>query len=130
MTRKARQQRELTTEPHVATPESSQGNPDPYSFEARLLAAVCALGKQNPKTSKELAPKAGLTAGYPERERSPEIELLLKVLRVAGSSRKLAKWIQTPVPALNGYTPYALMQSEEGRKQVDPVLGRIEHGVY
>jgi uncharacterized protein (DUF2384 family) len=48
----------------------------------------------------------------------------------AGSSRKLAEWIQTPVPALNGHTPYTLMQSEEGRKQVDAVLGRIEHGVY
>jgi len=26
--------------------------------------------------------------------------------------------------------PYALMQSEEDRKQVDAVLSRIEHGVY
>ena len=63
-------------------------------------------------------------------ESSPSVELLLKALRIAGSTQKLAEWIQTPVPALNGETPYALMQSEEGRKQVNAVLSRIEHGVY
>ena len=61
---------------------------------------------------------------------SPSVELLLKALRIAGSTQKLAEWIQTPVPALNGETPYALMQSEEDRKQVDTVLSRIEHGIY
>ena len=63
-------------------------------------------------------------------EPSVAVELLLKALRIAGSTQKLAEWIQTPVPALNGQTPYALMQSEEDRKQVDAVLSRIEHGVY
>jgi uncharacterized protein (DUF2384 family) len=65
-----------------------------------------------------------------EREATKSVELLLKALRIAGSTQKLAEWIQTPVLALNGETPYALMQSEEGRKQVDAVLSRIEHGVY
>ena len=109
MTRKERQQRLLTSEPPQATPGPSPANSDPSSYAAQILAEVWA---------------------SPKRERSPEIELLLKALRIAGSSRKLAEWIQTPVPALNGNTPYALMQSEEGRKQVDSVLGRIEHGVY
>jgi uncharacterized protein (DUF2384 family) len=128
MTRKERQRQQLTAEPPVAvTPESVPANPDPSSYEARLLAAVWALGT---KTHKKLGQKTGATAGEPKRERSPEIELLLKALRIAGSSRKLAEWIQTPVPALNGHPPYALMQSEEGRKQVEAVLGRIEHGVY
>ncbi|MBV9939842.1 MAG: DUF2384 domain-containing protein, partial [Acidobacteriaceae bacterium] len=36
---------------------------------------------------------------------SPSVELLLKALRIAGSTQKLAEWIQTPVPALNGETP-------------------------
>jgi len=130
MTKKERRQRQLTADPPVATPESAPADPDPSSYEARLFAAAWALGTQNPETHKKLAPKAGSTAGDPKRERSPEIELLLKALRIAGSSRKLAEWIQTPVPALSGHTPYALMQSEEGRKQVDAVLGRIEHGVY
>ncbi len=125
MTRKERQQRLLTTEPPVATPELAPANPDPSSY-AQIPADVWAVVAWNPKAPVELAPKAG----DPKRERSPEIELLLKALCIAGSSCKLAEWIQTPVPALNGHTPYALMQSEEGRKQVDSVLGRIEHGVY
>jgi hypothetical protein len=130
MTRKEQQQRRLTAEPPVAAPESAEADLDRSSYEARLLAAAWALLEHNPKTPKKLAPKTGSTAGDPKRERSPEIELLLKALRVAGSTRRLAEWIQTPVQALNGQTPYALMQSAEGRKQVDAVLGRIEHGVY
>jgi len=62
--------------------------------------------------------------------RSPEVDLLLKALQIAGSTQKLAEWMQTPVPALDGAMPYALMQSEEGRKRVEAVLGRIEHGIY
>lgn len=65
-----------------------------------------------------------------KREPSPDVELLLKALRVAGSTQRLAEWMQTPIPALNGHTPYQLIQSEQGRKEVDAVLGRIEHGVY
>ena len=126
MTRKERQQRSLTTDPPLAAPLPAPASPDPTSYAAQILVEAWALVTQNPKAPLEIAAKAG----DPKRERSPEIELLLKALRIAGSSRKLAEWIQTPVPALNGRTPYALMQSEEGRKQVDSVLGRIEHGVY
>jgi hypothetical protein len=61
---------------------------------------------------------------------SSEVELMKKTLRVAGSPERLADWIQTPVPALNSQTPYSLMHTEEGRKQVEDVLGRIEHGGY
>lgn len=86
--------------------------------------------KHNPKALREFL--QGLHS--PDRNRKPEtspsIELLLKALRIAGSTQKLTEWIQTPVPALNGETPYALMQSEEGCKQVDAVLSRIEHGIY
>jgi len=59
-----------------------------------------------------------------------EVQLLLKALRIAGSPAKLAQWVNTPVSSLNGQTPYAAMQSAEGRKAVDAVLTRIEHGVY
>ena len=111
----------------IQTHEPAHANADPSADAAEILAEVWAIVvAKNSKALIELAPKAD----DPKRERSPEIELLFKDLRIAGSSRKLAEWIQTPVPALNGRTPYALMQSEEGRKQVDSVLGRIEHGVY
>src|SRR3954465_9117033 len=64
----------------------------------------------------------------PEWEPSPEVELIAKALQIAGSPERLAEWIRTPVPALNGQTPYSLMHTEDGRKQVEDILGRIEHG--
>jgi uncharacterized protein (DUF2384 family) len=65
-----------------------------------------------------------------KRQPSPEVELIKKGLQVAGSPERLIEWMQTPVPSLNGQTPYSLMGTEEGRKQVETALVRIEHGVY
>lgn len=65
-----------------------------------------------------------------QSEPSPEVVLVEKALRIAGSPEKLGQWMRTPVPALNDQTPFSLMQTKEGRKQVEDVLGRIEHGVY
>ena len=109
MTRKERQQRQPVIERAEIGQELLAGT-------AHITAIAKVLAEQNPEARKP--------------EPSPSVELLLKALRIAGSTRKLAEWIQTPVPALNGETPYALMQSEEGRKQVDAILSRIEHGVY
>jgi hypothetical protein len=62
--------------------------------------------------------------------RSAEADLIQKALTVIGSPEGLAEWMQTWIPALRGRTPYSLMDSDDGRKQVEIVLGRIEHGVY
>ena len=75
-------------------------------------------------------PRVNLPTTQRKHEPSPEVELLLKALRIAGSPQRLAEWMQTPIPALNGQTPYTLLESEEGRKQINAVLGRIDHGVY
>ncbi len=61
---------------------------------------------------------------------SAEADLIQKALAVIGSPERLAEWMQTSIPALRGRTPYSLLDSEDGRKQVEIVLGRIEHGVY
>jgi ABC-type polysaccharide/polyol phosphate transport system ATPase subunit len=60
----------------------------------------------------------------------PEARLLQRALDMIGSPERLAQWIQTPLPALNGRTPYALMHSEEGRKEIENALDRLEYGVY
>ena len=65
-----------------------------------------------------------------QHESSPEVELIVKALRIAGSPERLATWMRTPIPSLNGQMPYSLLLSKEGREQVDAVLSRIEHGVY
>lgn len=107
---------------------------NPADFYQELLVGMAAitmvLAKRSPQALRQFAQKADSPERSRQPEPSPNVELLLKALRIAGSTQKLAEWIQTPVPALNGETPYALMQSEEGRQQVDAVLSRIEHGVY
>ena len=42
----------------------------------------------------------------------------------------VARWMRSNIPSLGNQTPYALMQTEEGRLQVERVLLKIEHGVY
>jgi hypothetical protein len=73
---------------------------------------------------------AGVEAGLAFGQTSADIHLFEKGLAVIGSPEKLMRWMQTPIPALRGQTPYSRLESEEGRKQVATVLGRIEHGVY
>jgi hypothetical protein len=63
-------------------------------------------------------------------ERSPDVDLIQRALGIIGSPTRLAAWMQTSIPALRGRTPYSLLGSQRGRKQVEVVLGRIEHGIY
>jgi len=41
-----------------------------------------------------------------------------------------ADWLRTPNLALGGVTPLALADTELGAREVDDLLGRLEHGVY
>lgn len=60
----------------------------------------------------------------------PVTDLVLRAFDVIGSPERLARWMQTPVKSLQGRTPYSLMDTEEGREQVELTLVRMEHGVY
>jgi uncharacterized protein (DUF2384 family) len=42
----------------------------------------------------------------------------------------MLRWMKEPVPALDNQPPYSLLGSEEGRKEVERVLGQIEHGIF
>ena len=55
---------------------------------------------------------------------------MTKALEIAGTPEQLAAWMQRGIPALGGRTPFEAMQTEEGRTDVERVLGQIEHGVY
>ncbi len=39
-------------------------------------------------------------------------------------------WLRTPRPALGGTTPLDFAQTEPGAREVENLLGRIEHGVF
>ena len=40
------------------------------------------------------------------------------------------RWLHTPNQALGGQRPLDLLDTDLGSRQVEEVLGRIEHGVY
>lgn len=62
--------------------------------------------------------------------RSPQVDLIVKALEISGSPEKLTRWLQTPLPSLAHHTPLSLLHTEDGRQQVEDVLGRIEHGIF
>lgn len=61
---------------------------------------------------------------------------LLRILRtIAGAERafgsdaKAARWLRLPTQALGGSAPLDLLDTETGARQVEALLGRIEHGI-
>ena len=70
------------------------------------------------------------------RLRSDESDRLLRLARIGaqatevlGSEEKAAQWLRRPNRALDNRAPLELLDSDIGAKQVEDVLGRIEHGV-
>ena len=49
---------------------------------------------------------------------------------VFGSMEKASHWLRESNTALGGVTPISLLDTDLGTRQVENVLGRIEHGVY
>lgn len=64
-----------------------------------------------------------------EADHEIESAVLLRALEVFGDSGRALKWMRESNPALNGGTPIRAIQTEEGRRQVLDILGRIEYGV-
>jgi putative toxin-antitoxin system antitoxin component (TIGR02293 family) len=65
-----------------------------------------------------------------------ESDRLYRIARVAahafgvfGAEDKAATWLRRPNRALNGELPIHLLDTDLGARQVEDILGRIEHGV-
>jgi putative toxin-antitoxin system antitoxin component (TIGR02293 family) len=56
--------------------------------------------------------------------------VLARAADVLGSTAKAARWLQKPNRALESVPPLTLLDTDLGVRQVEAVLGRIEHGVY
>ena len=72
-----------------------------------------------------------------ERLTAGESDRLLRLARVAaaavgvfGDPHKASAWLQKPNRALGSATPLSRMDTDVGVRQVERVLGRIEHGVF
>lgn len=62
-------------------------------------------------------------------ESQDEIAMVRRATEVLGINY-VAGWMRSKIPSLGNRTPYTLLKTEEGRKQVERVLLKIEHGVY
>jgi putative toxin-antitoxin system antitoxin component (TIGR02293 family) len=65
-----------------------------------------------------------------------ESDRLYRIARVAGQAvsvfgaeEKATTWLQRPNRALNGELPIRLLDTDVGARQVEDILGRIEHGI-
>ncbi len=39
-------------------------------------------------------------------------------------------WMTSPVRGLGSRSPVSMLETEKGRKEVENLIGRLEHGVY
>jgi len=66
-----------------------------------------------------------------------ETDKLLRLQRIAeqarrvfGAPEKAWRWLREPKRALHGETPVSHLASEAGARDVEEMLGRIEHGMF
>lgn len=79
--------------------------------------------------ARRVAGKARLT--LPEGERAARLMRIFdraKQLFVTGEN--VRKWLHTELPALGWRTPLDFAQTEPGAREVENLIGRIEHGVF
>jgi putative toxin-antitoxin system antitoxin component (TIGR02293 family) len=66
-----------------------------------------------------------------ESERVWELaRLMSRAVEVLESDAGAVQWLQSPIQALGWKTPLTLAQTAVGLREVENVLGRIEHGVF
>ncbi len=65
---------------------------------------------------------------------SERIARLMRLISIAVSTLQsednAREWLQRPLRELGGQTPLQLAATEPGSREVERVLGRIEHGVF
>jgi putative toxin-antitoxin system antitoxin component (TIGR02293 family) len=107
------------------------------------VAAVSRLHKTSGLTMERIKQVARISEGSFARRKetgrlSPEeSERLLRVSRVferatalhEGDQAEARQWLETPIPALGDQRPLDLAQTEPGAREVEDLIGRIEHGV-
>lgn len=66
-------------------------------------------------------------------EQSDRLVRVVRVIAAAeetfGSQERAARWLRRPTAALGGEPPLALLDTTEGSREVETLLGRIDHGL-
>ena len=104
---------------------------------ARELAArmgvtmeeIAELLRLTPRTLQRRLEEGRLELG--ESERVWELaRLYFRASEVLESEAAAAQWFKSPIQALGWATPISLMRTAVGLREVENILGRIEHGVF
>lgn len=56
--------------------------------------------------------------------------VLQRAVDVLGSVEAARRWLGVPRSALGGFTPLQFCDTEQGAREVEALLGRLEHGVF
>ena len=94
-------------------------------------------------TEEELAPLLGISRATLHRRKKtgrlemPESERLIRIGRLLGRATEVfereqaaREWLRTPALAFRGESPLAYSDTEIGAREVEYLLGRLEHGVF
>ncbi|MFC7336759.1 antitoxin Xre-like helix-turn-helix domain-containing protein [Haloferula chungangensis] len=94
-------------------------------------------------TDEELAPLLGISRATFHRRRkaghleSPESEKLIRFARLLRRATEVLEeedaareWLKTPAVAFAGESPLSFADTEIGAREVEYLLGRLEHGVF
>lgn len=95
------------------------------------------LNRDEVSSALDLPPRTLARRKQERRLRPAESDRLFRLARLAaqavqvlGSEDKASRWLHAPNRALGGEAPLTLLDTDLGARQVEDVLGRIEHGVY
>lgn len=73
-------------------------------------------------------------AGYLDSSESDRLVRYARILKFAtdvfGSRERASAWLSRPALAFGGETPLDYSDTETGAREVEALIGRIEHGVF
>lgn len=107
------------------------------------MAEFRALAEWLKVTDEELAPLLGISRATFHRRRKagnlepPESEKLIRFARLLTRATEVLEeegaardWLKTPAVAFGGESPLSFADTEIGAREVEYLLGRLEHGVF
>jgi putative toxin-antitoxin system antitoxin component (TIGR02293 family) len=110
-----------------------------FSFDAlEKLGKTTGLSLETLRVAVRITPRT-LTRRKKEKKLSPEeSDRLVSVSRLLAQTFELfegnaeagMRWFQSPNRALNGQSPLQVAATETGAREVENLIGRLEHGVF
>ncbi len=124
-------------------PKDSPGEVVAMVRRGMPMAEFYALAGWLSVTEEELAPLVGISrATLHRRKKTGQLEMLeserivrigrlmARATEVLGDLAAAREWLRTPAIAFRGESPLAYSDTEIGAREVENLLGRLEHGVF